>query len=223
MSNSSTNHRFTHQSRNIIAITIAAIVFACGTLLTTATADEKAEALHDFVGAKKCKMCHKSKQAGSQYSIWLDSKHSKAFETLASEDGLKAAKEAGVEDPQKSGKCLKCHSTAYNFTETMATNIAVKKSTGKARLTVEESVGCESCHFAGGDYKKKKIMKDHDLAVSKGLNPEPKKMCLNCHNDESPFWDTTRYKLADGKTAGFDFDQAWDKIKHLRPKATDTK
>ncbi len=218
MSNTPANHELRHKYRNIIAVMIAAIVFAGGALLTSVSADEKAEEAHNFVGAKKCKMCHNKPKVGNQYSIWLDTKHSKAFENLASDEAKKAAKEAGVEDPQKSGKCLKCHSTAYNHKETMATNLAVKKSTGVAYLTVEEGVSCETCHFAGADYKKKKIMKDHDLAVSKGLNPKPKEMCVNCHNDESPFWDTTRYKLADGKTAGFDFDQAWEKIKHLRPK-----
>ncbi len=211
MSQTTVNHKY----RRIGAIVTVASMLVAGALLTSIQADEKE---HNFVGVKKCKTCHNKAKTGNQYKIWLETGHAKAFESLASEEGMKAAKAAGIEDPQKSGKCLKCHSTAYHGKETIATNLAVKKSTGKPYLTVEEGNSCETCHFAGSDYKKKKVMKDYDLAVSKGLNPEPKKMCVTCHNDESPFWDTTRYKLADGKTAGFDFDQAWEKIKHMRPK-----
>jgi Cytochrome c554 and c-prime len=216
MSHTPENHKF----RRIGAVLTIAAMMAAGALLTSTYADEKE---HNFVGSKKCKMCHNKVKEGGQYKIWLETQHAKAFESLASEEGLKAAKAAGVEDPQKSGKCLKCHSTAYDGKEAITTKLAVKKSTGVAYLKVEEGVGCESCHFAGADYKKKKTMKDYDLSVSKGLNPEPKKMCVTCHNDESPFWDTTRYKLADGKTAGFDYEQAWEKIKHMRPEKEDAK
>jgi len=210
----------TGKTTHLIATISAVFTLALAGMLSSVNAAEKT---HDFVGAKKCKMCHNKPKVGDQYKIWLDTKHAKAFESLASEDAKKAAKKAGVKDPQKSGKCLKCHSTAYNHQETIAKNLKVKKSTGEPYLTVEEGVSCETCHFAGSDYKKKKIMKDEKLAVANGLNPEPKKMCLKCHNDESPFWDPARFKLADGKTAGFDFDQAWEKIKHLRPKTKDTK
>lgn len=211
MSQSTTTSRFVHL---ITAVAMIGVLVLAGAL-SSANAEEKT---HEFVGAKKCKMCHNKPKVGNQYKIWLDTKHAKAFEALASEEGLKAAKKAGIKDPQKSGKCLKCHSTAYDHKETLAKNLKVKKSTGKPYLTVEEGVSCESCHFAGSDYKKKKIMKDKELAVANGLNPKPKEMCQKCHNEESPFWDPARYKLADGKTAGFDFDQAWEKIKHLRPK-----
>lgn len=180
-----------------------------------ATADEKS---HDYVGAGKCKMCHKKPATGGQYGIWLEASHAKAFENLASDEAKAVAKELGIEDPQKSGKCLQCHSTAYNNTETLATNIGTKKS-GEPLLTVEEGVSCESCHGAGADYKKKKIMKDHDLSVTNGMIAAPKDECTKCHNDKNPTWDKAKYKLADGTTSGFDFDQAWDKIKHPIPEA----
>lgn len=211
MSQTTSTNRF---ARLIVTVSVV-FTLAIAAMLSSANAGEKT---HEFVGAKKCKMCHNKPKIGNQYKIWLDTKHAKAFEALASEEGMKAAKKAGIEDPQKSGKCLKCHSTAYDHKETLAKNLKVRKSTGKPYLTVEEGVSCESCHFAGSDYKRKKIMKDEKLAIENGLNPEPKKMCQKCHNDESPFWDPARYKLAGGKTAGFDFDQAWEKIKHLIPK-----
>ena len=55
---------------------------------------------HGFVGVKKCKTCHKKEAIGNQYGAWLDSKHAKAFETLAGEQAREWAAEAGVDDPQ---------------------------------------------------------------------------------------------------------------------------
>ncbi|MFQ5607239.1 MAG: cytochrome c family protein [Candidatus Zixiibacteriota bacterium] len=177
--------------------------------------EEKAE--HNFIGAKKCKMCHVKEKDGAQYKIWSKTAHARAFDTLGSDKAKATAKELGIEDPQASGKCLKCHSTAYFFTEELVENIDTKKD-GTPRLAVAEGVSCESCHNAGSGYKKKKTMKDRDLSIAGGLNPEPEKRCVKCHNDENPNWDPKKYTLEDGTTAGFDFDQAWDKIKHYRPK-----
>ncbi len=180
-----------------------------------AVGKEKAE--HKFVGAKKCKMCHNKKKDGAQYTIWLNAAHARAFDTLGSDRAHAVAKELGIDDPQKSGKCLKCHSSAYGFTEELVTNIATKKD-GTLRLKVEEGVSCESCHNAGSGYLKKKTMKDRELSIAGGMNPEPKKRCVTCHNDENPTWNPEKYELADGCKSGFDFDQAWEKIKHYRPK-----
>ena len=171
----------------------------------------------EFVGAKKCKMCHKKKEVGEQFKIWSEAKHSEAFELLASEKAQKVAAELGIEDPQKSGQCLKCHSTAYFLSEELVSNISVKKS-GKPRLTVEEGVSCESCHWAGSAYQKKKVMADFDASVKAGMNPCPEKSCVKCHNDQNPTWNAEKYTLKDGTKAGFDFDQAWDMIKHPNPK-----
>lgn len=203
------------QVRNAGRVSLGLALVALG-MLVFSSAFADGDATHDFVGAKKCKMCHKKPATGAQYIKWQEAQHSKAFETLASDEAKAVAKELGIEDPQKSGKCLQCHSTAYNHTETLAKNIGTKKS-GEPLLTVEEGVSCESCHSAGADYKKKKVMKDYDLSVTNGMNPEPKKECLNCHNDKNPTWDNTKYKLADGTTSGFDFDQAWEEIKHPIP------
>ena len=67
-----------------------------------------------YVGAKKCKMCHNSTKAGKQYTIWSESAHSKAYENLASEKAKAIAKEKGIEYPQKSDACLKCHAPSHS-------------------------------------------------------------------------------------------------------------
>jgi len=178
--------------------------------------EEEGSSVIKFVGADKCKICHNKAESGAQYTVWTKATHSQAFALLGSEEAKKVAKGLGIVDPQKSGKCLKCHSTAYFFTEEKVSNIAVKKD-GSPRLTVEQGVSCESCHWAGSAYQKKKTMEIFDEAVKAGLNPHPEQNCLKCHNKDNPTWNPSRYTLKDGTKSGFDYDQAFEKIKHPNP------
>jgi hypothetical protein len=166
---------------------------------------------HKYVGVKKCKSCHKKEAIGNQYGKWLDAKHSKAYENLASDDAKKAAAEKGIDDPQKAGECLKCHVTAYDVDP----KLVAKK------FDITQGVQCESCHGAGKDYRKKKVMIDVEKAKAKGLIIPDEKLCVECHNDESPFWDPNKYTLANGSKAGFDFEQAKEEIAHPVPEDYD--
>lgn len=161
-----------------------------------------------YVGMKSCAMCHKAEASGNQLAAWQASSHSKAFETLATPEAKAAGAKVGVTDPQASPKCLKCHSTAYNFGETVATD----------KITPAEGVTCESCHGPGEGYKALAIMKDPAKAVAGGLVKPASSSCVLCHNDKNPTWKADRYTTKDGKKVGFDFDQAWEKIKHSDPK-----
>jgi cytochrome c554/c'-like protein len=152
---------------------------------------------HQYVGSKKCKSCHKKEKEGKQYIIWQEGPHAKAMEALASPEALKIAKEKGIADPAKDPACIKCHST-------FAT-LKPEQLHPKGKLTLEEGVSCESCHGAGADYKKKKIMKDLEKAKANGLIIPDEKVCKNCHNSDSPTFES------------FDFDKYYDKIKHPRP------
>ena len=97
------------------------------------SADEaEAPAGHQFIGAKKCKMCHNSAKQGKIFDAWMESAHSKAYETLASDASKAAAKELGIDDPQKADACLKCHVTGHG---------AAAELLGK-KYDVAEGVGC---------------------------------------------------------------------------------
>jgi hypothetical protein len=161
-----------------------------------------------YAGVKSCGMCHKKDEVGNQLGKWQESKHAKAFEVLGTPEAKEAGKKAGVDDPQKSGKCLKCHATAYNFAEA---GPVVEK------ITPEEGVTCESCHGPGKNYKSKEMMKDRAQAVANGLIYPATKSCEKCHNKESPTWNPERYTKKDGSKAGFDAEQAFEKIKHPDP------
>ena len=162
----------------------------------------------NYVGVKMCGVCHKKDDSGNQLGKWQDSPHAKAFELLGTPTAKEVGKKMGIDNPQTSAKCLKCHSTAYNFTETVATE----------KITPEDGVTCESCHGPGKNYMKKSVMENHQGAIAAGLIYPASKSCELCHNDQSPTWKADRFTTKDGKKVGFDFEQAYEKIKHLDPK-----
>ena len=149
---------------------------------------------HQYGGVAICKGCHSNDAVGgTEYKVWKEKMHAGAYESLASDHSKGVAKEAGIEgNPQESDECLKCHVTAWEEDEDL------RASTWKK----EDGVACESCHGAGKDYMPLNIMKDHDAAVEKGLMVPDKKLCVTCHNEESP-----TYKE-------FKFEEMMKEIKH---------
>jgi hypothetical protein len=140
-----------------------------------------------YVGAAKCKICHKSAKRGNQYGLWQERKHSQSFAALATEEAKALAADA-PDNP----KCLKCHSPLAE----------------KAPDLKEEGVTCEACHGPGSAYKKLSIMKDHAESVANGLTeygtPDAiKAQCLTCHEN--------------AHDKPFDFAAAWEKVKHPVP------
>ena len=161
-----------------------------------------------LISLKKCAMCHKKDSTGNQLEKWQSMAHSKAYESLASPEAKAVAAKLGIDDPQSSGKCLKCHSTAYYFTEERQTE----------EVTLENGVSCQSCHGPGDDYKKKSVMEDLQASIAAGMvHPAKEKSCTLCHNEESPTWKPDRYTTASGEKTGFDVEQAYQKIKHENP------
>jgi hypothetical protein len=157
-----------------------------------------AVAAPEIIGAPKCKACHRAK-TGDQWTIWTESAHAGAFETLASEESKKIAAESGLGDPQTEDACLKCHATGPNLGSDVVVN-------DKAKYSHSEGVGCESCHGPGSDYKSSKVMKDPEAARAAGLIAvKTAEGCTQCHNEESPTF------------LGFDFEQRWAEIAHPVP------
>ncbi len=154
-----------------------------------------------YVGVKGCKSCHSSKSRGNQYGIWLKTPHHNAYKVLATEKAKETAKKTGVTgDPQKSPKCLKCHTTAYG----------VDKKLIASTFKVEDGVQCEACHGPGSEYKKFSVMRKLYQGKLKpedyGLVMPTEKTCKRCHNEE----------CANYKT--FNFEEFFKKIAHPIPK-----
>ena len=154
-----------------------------------------------YIGADKCKMCHMSKAKGDAYGIWKASGHAKAFVTLATPEAKEIGKKMGIEDPQKSPKCLKCHVTAAS----------APASAKAATYKQEDGIGCETCHGPGSLYKEMKVMKALDAgtqdAKAVGFTKGDKTKCVSCHNQESP-----TYKP-------FVVEEFYKKIAHPTPKS----
>lgn len=168
----------------------------------------------DYVGVEMCKLCHKEKNLGNQYEIWTNTLHSKAYYLLDTPEARLAGDRVGVSEPQKSAKCLRCHSTAYAFSEK---NIA-------SDLELEDGVQCESCHGPGEEYMYPEVMGDRDDSKKKGLVMPPTiETCKKCHNQENPCWDPEKDTMPDGTKVNFYFPSRWEKIKHHKPENSGTK
>ena len=163
---------------------------------------EAAKAAHQYVGAKKCKMCHGSEKGGNQFLKWSESKHSKAFEVLATPKAKEIATKEGIDDPQKSDKCLSCHVTGHG------------EAADKFAATFVEADGvqCETCHGAGSDYIKMKTMqaiRDGGMkADDYGLLMPTKETCAKCHNEKATSgkavdWPADSTKIAHPIPPGF--------------------
>jgi len=194
--------------RNLLGSSLGFGLVLAGLMVVNGVAAERDAALYG--GLKSCAMCHKKADGGDQLGKWQATPHAKAYETLASPEAKAAGAKVGVADPQKSSKCLKCHSTAYNFSEEVKTDAA--------KVLPEDGVACESCHGPGKNYKAKATMEDRKKSIEGGMVYPATGSCVLCHNDQSPSWKADRYTTKDGRKVGFDVEQAFEKIKHPDPK-----
>ena len=156
-----------------------------------------------YVGVKKCKTCHKKEKIGNQYGKWLESPHAKAFESLKSDTAKKVAAQLGIDDPTKSERCLRCHTTGFG-------EGGYDLNASAEHNAKFEGVQCEACHGPGSAYRKLKVMKG--IAAGKldpndyGLIYPKEEDCRRCHTPEdNPF-----YKE-------FNFDEFFEKIAHPVP------
>jgi hypothetical protein len=167
------------------------------TTKTETISTESTKVVHKYIGTTKCKMCHNSEAQGKIYDKWASTGHSKAYQTLLNEQSKGIAKGMGIDDASKSDKCLRCHVTGY-------------KEPTADKYSMEEGVTCEACHGPGSDYWTMKIMKDKKLAMANGLVDPSEKLCVACHNTDSPTYKT--FKYAD----------AYKLVEHHIPKAAPT-
>ncbi|MEE9213531.1 MAG: cytochrome c family protein [Thermodesulfobacteriota bacterium] len=156
---------------------------------------------HQFIGVIKCKMCHKKEKKGFQYEIWVESAHSKAYESLATPEAKELGEKYGVNNPQEDSKCLRCHTTGHD----------APPSLKGRKYNITEGVGCESCHGAGGNYYKSKVMKGISNGSidprSVGLIIPNEDTCKECHNAEGPM----------PMKEEFNFKEMWAEIAHPIP------
>ena len=145
----------------------------------------------NYMGVEKCKNCHEAAAKGNQYAKWQQMKHSKAYDNLGTDQAKELGKKAGVDDPQKSDKCLKCHVTAF-------TEPAGRKD---EKFDNTKGVQCESCHGPGGFHVKSRLAEASqdsgdvfdtkeqpykELPAGEIIGQPDEATCKKCHNPESP-------------------------------------
>ncbi|MBK8975338.1 MAG: hypothetical protein IPM29_05390 [Planctomycetes bacterium] len=136
-----------------------------------------------FIGAKACKNCHNGEDKGNIHDKWAASAHARAYATLGTPEAKKIAAGMGIDDPQKSEKCLECHVTAFG----------VDPKEIKKGFLIEDGVQCETCHGAGEEHFKVRFKE----SMQKDKPPSPigenevhavrdPASCIRCHNERSP-------------------------------------
>lgn len=177
------------------------------------------DAKPEYIGSDQCKVCHNKKPEGAQYDVWKQMKHAHAFESLQSDAAKKIASDRGLaKPPHEAPECVKCHVTAYDL----------EKMEVPAKIKPADGVQCESCHGPGSNhladgrdvmFKKKKAAEIDWMANLKKIEEAD---CLQCHNEESPTWNSEQFTKEDGTKVGFDFEQAKALIAHPNPSKAKT-
>lgn len=181
-------------------IWIAVPILALSVAATQAqTLPEGTTPEHSYVGADKCIICHKSEKKGNQAKQWKETRHAQAYATLGTDAAKEVAEALGLGNPQEEKTCLGCHVTGY---------FAPPEFHGE-KWRIDEGVSCESCHGAGGDYWKMKVMKVQKDSINAGMIIPNEETCLSCHNDKSPTFKE------------FNYEERAAAIAHPRPAATE--
>jgi hypothetical protein len=137
-SNSATTH-----SREEEAMKVGfAVPFGCLVLLVFALQPALAQG-HTYLGAEKCKLCHKI-----EYTSWLTTKHAKAFESLKPADQAKAecvgCHVTGGKKELPGVQCEACHGPGSDYNK-----LAIMKDPAKAKaagLNIPTEKDCVVCH-----------------------------------------------------------------------------
>jgi nitrate/TMAO reductase-like tetraheme cytochrome c subunit len=171
-------------ARVAYATTVFSLAFF-GTIGVIHAQVNNTDQIHRYVGDETCEICHSSERIGLQFQIWKNSPHALAFKDLASPKAQSLALKMGISNPQKSERCLSCHTTAPKA-GLMEITSSFRKSDG---------VQCESCHGPGEDYSRYSTMMNPHKAAQAGLLSSPgEKTCITCHNPSSPTYQPFDYK-----------------------------
>jgi len=171
----------------------------------TSPTQDAAKDVNHYIGAAKCKSCHKAEETGNQFGAWEGHKHAKAFETLGTPEAKALAAAKGVEDPQKAPECLRCHVTAHGLP---AGEI-------KSGFKLEAGVQCETCHGPGELHMKARMKAaaagatgtDYVAIPADEILAAPTEAtCRTCHNADSPSFKPFCYPLR------------LEEVRHLNPK-----
>jgi len=165
---------------------LASLLFAALLLIGTSPAAKDPQ----YIGANKCKMCHRKPDKGDQFSAWSKGPHAYAMESLKTDRAKEVGAQMNIHDPVSSPACISCHSTFGSIDAELAKG-----------LRLDEGVSCESCHGPGSMYKSASVMRDREMSISMGMILPEEAVCRKCHNSKSPTFKSFNYGEALKKIA----------------------
>ena len=126
------------------------------------------EEANPYLGVVKCRMCHRD-----QHSTWEEDAHSRAIESLSTED------RAGRKD-ERGRECISCHVTGFGQKGGF---VSMEKTPDMA------NVGCEACHGPGRQHVTlvlKSVMDEEgnmeEIAKQARAAIDRAGKCSTCHN-----------------------------------------
>lgn len=145
---------------------------------------------YEYLGSKKCKMCH-----SAWYKSWKQSAKGGSFALLKPGVGGQRKKQVGLDskrDYTTDSVCLKCHTVGYG--KPGGYQIPAVGDDRAARMSAtREGVGCEACHGPGGSFTQ--VMRDIYLKERPYEQQEVRRAglriikpgsCLSCHDSSAP-------------------------------------
>ncbi len=168
----------------ILIVLMATVAFTAVGILAD-EAKKADEPTFKYVGAKKCKTCHKA-----QHSSWLETKHAKAYDVLSVEE-------------KKKPECVGCHVTG-----------TTKKDVLLEGIQCEACHGPGSAYKSPKIMSKKKWPADPEkymkMATEAGLIMPTEETCKGCHKKEgNPNF--TEFDFAKGKPTVHTFEEKAEK------------
>jgi len=156
-----------------------------------------------YVGAEVCASCHQGRLMGHQHSLWLLSKHARAYAVLSKPEAKKIAELSGItQEPQEATMCLGCHATGAHAEDWEK----------DATFHVEDGVQCEKCHGPGSEYGlDSATMRDREAAMRAGLMMPTERDCMVCHQVKGSH-------VAVHNLPELDMKEAMEAIAHPTPK-----
>ncbi|RKX24019.1 MAG: hypothetical protein DRP45_09120 [Candidatus Zixiibacteriota bacterium] len=163
----------------LILFTMVAMVLAfCATVSSDEAKEDKGSA-HEYVGVKKCKMCHKK---DGVHASWLATKHATAWDSLSAEDQKNEALApyyitgTTAKDVLLTGvQCESCHGPGADYKKK-----SIMKDRDKAvaaGLIMPDSLSCLQCHNEKAPAALAATAKDFDFEKMKptGVHADMKK------------------------------------------------
>lgn len=130
-------------------------------IVVSATAEEAAKdkPAHEYVGNKKCKMCHKA-----EFTAWEATSHAKAFDVLSDEEKAKP-------------ECVKCHITGVTAKDETIEGVGCEACHGPGSDYKSAKIMSKKKWAADPETYKK-------MAIEAGLVYPTEETCVKCHTKE---------------------------------------